>query len=79
MGDLEVQSHVFLAPVLAGGEWSVSCSGERSLGIQWIRGWVGPITHLDGAEGRKILSLPVLDFGLQPVASRYKNNELRGF
>jgi len=44
---LEVKLHVFLTPVLHGGEWSASRPGrftpeERASGTHWIGGWVGP-------------------------------------
>jgi hypothetical protein len=31
---------------------------ETVPGTEWIRGWVGPIAHMDVMEKRKNLSLP---------------------
>jgi hypothetical protein len=43
-------------------EWSASCPGHfsprnRTLTIQWIRGWMGPRIHLDAATCTKIFFL----------------------
>jgi hypothetical protein len=46
---VDVYIHVFLTSALDGGEWSASRLDRGN----WIRGWVGPRTGLDGAEKRK--------------------------
>jgi hypothetical protein len=61
-------SSTFLTVALFGGEWSASCPGcfipgERAPGTHLIGGWVGPRTHLDDLEKRKISSLPGLELG----------------
>jgi hypothetical protein len=71
-----------LTSELDGGEWSGSRPGlftprERTPGIHWIGGWVGPRAGLDVIVKRKICS-PCRDSNppnIQPVAQRY-NTEL---
>jgi hypothetical protein len=46
---------LFLTSALDGGEWSSSrpgcfTPGERTAGVHWIGGWVGPRAGLDAAE-----------------------------
>jgi hypothetical protein len=49
----------YLTSVLDGGEWSASLPGrvlppgERTPGIHWTGGWVGPRAGLDAEAGRK--------------------------
>jgi hypothetical protein len=62
-GGVDVVTHVFLASILIGDEWSDSrlgrlTSGERTLSTQWIRGWMGPIVGLGDMEKKKFLPLP---------------------
>jgi hypothetical protein len=69
-GGVDVKSHVFLTPALAGGEWSASRSGcftpgETIPSTHWIGGWVDPRAGLDDFQKRKFLTLPVLK--LRPV------------
>jgi hypothetical protein len=69
-GGEDVHIHIFLTLALAGGECSASCPGrftpeERTPGIHWIGGWVGPRTGLDDVENRKFLILPGLE--LRPL------------
>jgi hypothetical protein len=79
MKEWDVQIHVFLTSVLAGGEWSDSNFGHftpeaRAPGTHSIGGSVGPRTALDDVENKKCLNLPGLELrplGRQPVASRY--------
>jgi hypothetical protein len=79
-GGVDIQIHVFLTYVLVvGGELSASrpgnfTPGERTLGIHWIRGWMGPRTGLDDVKSGK--SGPYRNSNsdpstVQPVASRY--------
>jgi hypothetical protein len=47
---------------------------ERTLSSNWIGGWVGPRTGLDGVERRKIMTLQgpeLIPLGCSGVASRY--------
>jgi hypothetical protein len=67
---VDVESHIFLASTLVGGERSDwrPCHfspGERAPGTYWIRGWVGPRAGLDEVENRKFLALPGLE--LRPL------------
>jgi hypothetical protein len=69
-GGADVQSHIFLTSVLAGGEWSASrpgrfSPGETGTGTHCIRGWVNPRAGLDDVEKRKFLTLPGLE--LRPL------------
>jgi hypothetical protein len=69
-----------LSSALHGGEWSASCPGrftrrERTSGVHWIGGWVGPKAVLYALVKRKIPSprresnprTPII----QPIAQRY--------
>jgi hypothetical protein len=76
---MEVQLHAFLTAALHGGEWSASRLGsfiprERSPGIHWIEGWVGPRTGLDTVVGQEKNSQPLPGLELpiiQPLAQSY--------
>jgi hypothetical protein len=78
MGGVDVEIHIFLTSVLAGGEWSTArpgrfTPGERAPGSHWIGGWVEPRAGLDEVE--KILD-PTGDSNSDPsvvqlVASPY--------
>jgi hypothetical protein len=64
-GGVDIQTHIFLASALVGGEWSASClgcftSGERAPSTHWIGGWVDPRASLDDVEKRNFLTLPEL-------------------
>jgi hypothetical protein len=64
---VDIQIHIFLTSALLGGEWSASrlcrCTPrERTPGIHWIVGWVGPRARLDDVEKKKFLTLR----GLEP-------------
>jgi hypothetical protein len=59
-GGVDIQTHVFLASVLVGDEWSASrpglfILGEKASGTHWLGGWVCPRAGLDYVE--KILDL----------------------
>jgi hypothetical protein len=59
---IDVEFHICLNSVLAGGEWSASrlgrfTPGERATGTHWIGGWVDPRAGLDDVEKRKFLTL----------------------
>jgi hypothetical protein len=65
-GGVDVQIHIFLTSVLAGGEWSVSHPGlliseESVTGSHWIGAWLGPKACLNDLEKRKFLPLPGLE------------------
>jgi hypothetical protein len=52
---VNAENHIFLTSALDKDEWSASrpghfTPGERALGTDWIEGWVGPRTGLDGVE-----------------------------
>jgi hypothetical protein len=54
-GGVDIQIHIFLTSVLAGGEWSASCPchftpRERAPSTHWIGGWVGPKVGLDNVK-----------------------------
>jgi hypothetical protein len=54
-GGVDVEIHIFLTSVLAGGDWSNSrpgrfTPGERAPGTHWIGGWVDPRVGLDDVE-----------------------------
>jgi hypothetical protein len=70
-GGMDVQIHIFLTSVLAGGEWSASRPGrftpvEIAPDTHWIGGWVNPRAGLDDLERRKIVPLPGLE--LRPLS-----------
>jgi hypothetical protein len=51
-GGVDIYIHIFLASVLAEGEWSALCPGrfipgENAPGIHWIGGWVDQRAGLD--------------------------------
>jgi hypothetical protein len=56
-GGVDVQIHILLTSALAGGEWSVSCSGRFIPGTHLIGGWVSPRAGVDDVEKRKFLTL----------------------
>jgi hypothetical protein len=60
-GGADVQTHVFLASALLGGEWPASRSGHLTLGsapdAHWIEGWVGFRAGVDLMEGWKFLTI----------------------
>jgi hypothetical protein len=65
-GGVDVQIHIFLTSLLAGGGCSASHSGrltpgERALGKHWIGDWVGPRAGLKNLEKRKFFTLPGLE------------------
>jgi hypothetical protein len=65
-GGVDVQIHIFLTSVVAGGEWSASrpgrcTSGERAACTHWVGGSVGPKAGVDDVEKRKFLTLPGLE------------------
>jgi hypothetical protein len=67
---VDMQIHIFLTYVLAGGEGSVSrpgrfTLGERVPGNNRIGGWVNPKASLDDVEKRKFLIRPGLE--LRPL------------
>jgi hypothetical protein len=64
-GRVDVQIHIFLTSVLAGGEWSASRPGCFTLDIHWIEGWVDYRVGLDDVEKRKFLILQGLE--LRPL------------
>jgi hypothetical protein len=63
MGERRYSSYSFLTSALDRGEWSASCPGrallpgERTTGIHWTGGWVGPRAGLDAGARRKTLCL----------------------
>jgi hypothetical protein len=78
-GGLDVQSHIFLASALAGGEWSASCPGrftpgERAPVTHWIGGWVNPRACPDDLEKTKLLILPGLE--LRPLSRPARSQSL---
>jgi hypothetical protein len=60
-GGEEYSSYSFTTSALDGGEWSASrparafTPGERTHGIHWTGGWVGPRAGLDTEATGKIL------------------------
>jgi hypothetical protein len=65
-GRVDVQIHIFLTSVLAGGEWSASGTGrftprEKVLSTHRIGSWVDARAGLNDVEKRKFLTLPGLD------------------
>jgi hypothetical protein len=62
-GGEEVQLHAFLTLATDVAKWSPPCTGryipgERSRGINWIGGLVGPRTDLNDVQDRKELLPP---------------------
>jgi hypothetical protein len=57
-GGVDVEIHVFLTSLLAGGQWSASRPCRFTPGAYWIGGWVGSRTDVDDVEKRKIFTLP---------------------
>jgi hypothetical protein len=78
-GGMDIWTHVFLASVLVGGEWSASrlgrfTPGETAPGTHWIGGWVDPRAGLDDVEKTKFLTLPGLE--LQPLGRLARSQSL---
>jgi hypothetical protein len=84
-GEVDIQIHIFLTWVLAGGDSSALrpgrfTPGERIPGTHWIGGWVDPRAGLDNLEKRKFLTLPGLEprsLSLKPIASLYTDYATR--
>jgi hypothetical protein len=77
-GGVDVQIHIFLTSVLAGGEWSASRTGrltpgETAPGTDWLGGWVDPRAGLEDVEDRK-LTLPELE--LRPLGRPARSQSL---
>jgi hypothetical protein len=78
-GGIDVYIHIFLTLVLVGGEWSASrlghfTPGERTPGIHWTGGLVGPRAGLDDVEKRKFLTLSGLE--IRPLGRPACNQSL---
>jgi hypothetical protein len=78
-GGVNVEIHIFLTSVPAGGEWSASRPdrlppGEKAPGTHWIGGWVDPRAGLDYLEKRKFLTL--LGLELRPLGGPARSHSL---